>query len=83
MPQHKTGCTSLTNVQEASFQQVSSKSLSFQRKHCAMPIISAEAVSGEWEACVLESICHSELASKLKRVTYACHGCPDCLSDQP
>lgn len=55
----------------------------FTEKHCAMPIISAEAVSGEWVACVLESICHSVLASRLKRVTYACHGCPDCLSDQP
>lgn len=63
--------------------QVSSKSLVFHWKHYAMPIISVETVSGEWAACVLESICHSVLVSGLKCVTYACHGCPGCLSDQP
>lgn len=64
--------------------RIPSKSLTFHHnKRRAVPIISAETVSGEWAACVFGSICHSALASRLKRVTYACHGGPGCLSDQP
>lgn len=54
-----------------------------QGRHDVVPIISNGTVSSERAASVLESICHSVLVSMLKRVTYACHGRPGCLSDQP